>query len=216
MPEGPIVDVHGIALRRPGALILRDVTLRVAPGEAVGLFGANGSGKSTLLRVLATLEKPSSGWGTVLGAAVGTGAAEMVRTRIALVAHEPALRENLTLEENLRLVAALSGRHDEDAAEALAAVGLAGARHRRAAVCSNGMRRRAEFARVALIGPDLLLLDEAHVGLDPAAGILVEEMVERTTSRGGAAVLVSHERERVREIISRSVTLSDGRLEETP
>lgn len=216
MPEGPSVDVRGIALRRPGALILRDVTLRVEPGEAIGLFGANGSGKSTLLRVLATLDRPSAGSGTVLGAALGSSAVEAVRPRIALVAHEPALRDNLTLEENLRLMAALGERGDDDAATALAAVGLTAAGDRRAAVCSNGMRRRAEFARVALIAPDLLLLDEAHVGLDPAAGVLVEQMVERTTARGGSVILVSHERERVRTLIRRSVTLVDGRLEEAP
>ncbi|HSM01014.1 MAG TPA: ATP-binding cassette domain-containing protein [Acidimicrobiia bacterium] len=215
MPAAPIVDVHGIALRRPGALILRDVTLRVDPGEAVGLFGANGSGKTSLLRVLATLDPPSAGSGTVLGAPLGSATVEAVRPRIALVAHEAALRDNLTLEENLQMVAALSGRGDEDAAAALVAVGLGGARDRRAAVCSNGMRRRAEFARVALIAPDLLLLDEAHVGLDPAAGVLVEQMVERTTSRGGSVLLVSHERDRVRTLIRRSVTLADGRLEES-
>jgi ABC-type multidrug transport system ATPase subunit len=214
MPEGPIVDVRGIALRRPGALILREVTLRLAPGETVGLFGANGSGKSTLLRILATLDRPSAGEGTVLGALLGSSAVEAVRPRIGLVAHEPALRDNLTLEENLRLVAALSGQDPGRADAALAAVGLAGARSRRAGVCSNGMRRRAEFARVALIEPDLLLLDEAHVGLDPAAGLLVERLVEQTAARGGAVVVVSHERDRVRGLVGRSLTLSDGRVEE--
>jgi ABC-type multidrug transport system ATPase subunit len=214
MPEDPIVAVEGIAVRRPGALILRDVSLQVLPGEAVGLFGANGSGKTTLLRVLATLTRPSSGGGTVLGAPLGTDAVERVRPRIALVAHDPALVANLTLGENLRLLALLAGRRVDDAARALEAVGLSGASGRRAAVCSNGMRRRAEFARVMLAEPDLLLLDEAHVGLDPAAGDLVARIVESVTGRGGGVVLVSHERERVGSLIDRSLTLADGRITE--
>lgn len=214
MSDLPIVDVAGIAVRRPGALILRDVTLRVSPGETVGLFGANGSGKSTLLRVLATLERPTAGGGTVLGASLGSPAVESVRPRIALVAHEPALLTNLSLEENLRMFAALGGRHDGEAATGLAAVGLREAAGRRVAVCSNGMKRRAEFARVALAEPDLLLLDEAHVGLDAPAGALVENMVGAVTGRNGGVVLVSHERERVERLIDRAVTLIDGRLEE--
>lgn len=213
MPGQHVVDLRGVAVRRPGTLILREVSLRVAPGEAVGLFGANGSGKSTLLRVLATLERPSSGGGTVLGATLGTDAVESVRPRIALVAHEPALLTNLSLEENLRLFAALGGRPSSRVMAVLAEVGLAGAAGRRAAICSNGMRRRAEFARVALAEPDLLLLDEAHVGLDVAAGALMERIVATAKDRGGAVVLVSHERERVERLIDRWVTLIDGRLE---
>jgi heme exporter protein A len=213
MPGEHIVDLHRVAVRRPGALILREVSLQVAAGEVVGLFGANGSGKSTLLRVLATLERPSAGGGTVLGAALGTNTVEAIRPRIALVAHETALLANLSLEENLRLFAALGGRASDRVMPALTEVGLAGASGRRAAICSNGMRRRAEFARVALAEPDLLLLDEAHVGLDTAAGALMERMVDTVTDRGGAVVLVSHERERVEPMIDRSVTLVDGRLE---
>lgn len=215
VPDQSIADLHGIALRRPGALILRDVDLRVSAGESVGLFGANGSGKTTLLRVLATLERPTGGGGVVLGASLGTPAVETVRPRIALVAHDPALLTSLSIEENLLLFARLGGRGPADVADALTAVGLTGAAGRRVAVCSNGMKRRAEFARVRLASPDLLLLDEAHVGLDTASATLVEELVASVTRGGGGVVLVSHETERVDRLVDRSVTLVDGRLEET-
>jgi len=76
--------------------------------------------------------------------------------------------------------------------------------------CSNGMRRRAEFARIVMLPPDLLLLDEAHVGLDPEAALLVAHVIAEVTGRGGAAVLVSHERERVAALISRAVRVHDG------
>lgn len=212
----PIAVLSGVSLRRPGTLVLRRVDLELGGGEAVGLFGANGSGKTTLLRVLATLLRPSDGTGTVLGAALGSAAVERVRPRIGLVAHEPALAPHLSLAENLDLVADLAGLPRTAAAAALGDVGLEGAARRLVVHCSNGMKRRAEVARILLTTPDLLLLDEAHVGLDPAAGQLVAHTVESVTARGGAVVLVSHERERAATIVTRAVELRDGVLEAVP
>lgn len=209
----PLVDIAGIAVRRPGALVLRDVSLRIEPGEAIGLFGGNGSGKTTLLRVLATLLRPTAGGGTVLGARLASDEVEAVRPRIGLIAHEPALADRLTLAENLDLFARLGGHPPSRVHDVLADVGLAGAVDRPAGACSNGMRRRAEFARILLVAPTLLLLDEAHVGLDPAAGLLVAHLVGEVTAAGGGVVLVSHELERARGIIHRAVTLHDGTLE---
>lgn len=213
MPS-PVIDLDGVAVRRPGALVLRDVTLRVGAGEAVGVFGANGSGKTTLLRVMATLLRPTAGTGTVLGAPIGTPAVEAIRPRIGFVGHEPALASHLTLAENLHLVADLTGIARAEADRALVAVGLGGAAGRRVVHCSNGMRRRAEFARIVMRPPDLLLLDEAHVGLDPDAARLVAHVIAEVTGRGGAAVLVSHERERAAAIITRAVTVADGAVSE--
>ena len=210
----PIAELHGVALRRPGTLVLRSVDLRLEPGEAVGLFGANGSGKTTLLRVLATLLRPTAGSGHVLGAALGTAEVEAVRPRIGLAAHEPALAPHLSLAENLQLVADLAGLSRGAGDRVLEDVGLAGAAERLVLHCSNGMKRRAELARILLIAPRLLLLDEAHVGLDPAASELVAHTVTTVTGAGGAVALVSHERERASSIVSRSLELHDGTLRE--
>jgi heme exporter protein A len=210
----PLVELRGVGVRRPNALILREVSLTIEPGEAVALFGANGSGKTTLLRVLATLTAPTSGDGAVLGRPLGTPAVEEVRPRIGLVGHEPALFESLTLGENLRLVARLGGSEDPavTATAVLRAVGLEGAAGRLAADCSNGMRRRTDFARLLVTRPTLLLLDEAHVGLDAAAADLVELLVDTTLASGGAAVVVSHERERVAALTTRRLLLEGGTL----
>lgn len=210
---GPIVDLAGIALRRPGSLVLRDVSLTIHPGEAIGLFGPNGSGKSTLLRILATLQPPTGGTGTVLGARLGSAEVLAVRPQIGLIGHEPALADRLTLLENLTLFARLAGLSPAAAASALEDVGLGGVRHRMASQCSNGMRRRAEFARILLGSPRLLLLDEAHVGLDEAAGRLVGHLVAEVVARQGGVVLVSHERERTVPIVHRTVVLDEGTLE---
>ncbi len=137
----------------------------------------------------------------------------MVRPRIALVGHLPALYGSLTLAENLRFVARLTGRDDRAADRVLAAVGLDGAAGRRAESCSQGMQRRAELARVLLADPSLLLVDEVHAGLDAGAVRLVDEVVARVRARGGAAVLVSHEPDRLSGVVDRLVRIVDGGVE---
>jgi heme exporter protein A len=213
----PTVSLRSIGVRKPGSLILRSIDLDLPAGSATALFGSNGSGKTTLLRVVATLLRPSSGRGSVLGAALGTVEADSVRRRIGLIGHEPALYPNLTLAENAELAAsvALGRPARSEARHALEQVGLAAAADRRASRCSNGMRRRAEFARMLIIAPDLLLLDEAHVGLDPEAWGLVGHLISAVTGRGGSALVVAHEEERVRPLVDHIVTLVDGVLTES-
>ena len=86
---------------------------------------------------------------------------------------------------------------------------------RKAAACSHGMQRRAEFARLVLTKPDLLLLDEAHAGLDPQAADLVAHLVAGVRSRGGAAIVVSHEHARIAPLVDRFVELQGGAVVET-
>lgn len=199
-----------------GVPVLRGLDLQVAPGEIVGLLGPNGSGKSTLLRVLATLLPPARGGGHVLGAdlrAAGAGGRAVraaVRTSVVIIGHEPALYPQLELGENLRLIARLTGRAEKDAARALEAVGLAAAARRRADLCSHGMLRRADLARALLTEPRLLLLDEAHAGLDRDSLQLVDLLAAQVRGRSGAAVVVSHARDRMRPLVDRVVELVDG------
>lgn len=210
----PTVSVRGITVRKPSALILRSIDLDLEAGSATALFGGNGSGKTTLLRVLATLLRPSGGSGTILGAEIGSPEVEGVRRRIGLVGHEPALYPNLTLGENLELAASLTLGKDARAGarQALERVGLGAAADRRAQRSSSGMRRRVEFARMLIVEPDLLLLDEAHVGLDPAAWQLVGHLIGGVVARGGSALVVAHEEERIRPLTDRVLTLADGSL----
>lgn len=207
-----VVDLLDVSVSVERTPVLRGVTLSVAAGEAVGVVGPNGSGKTTLLRVLSTLQPPVSGTGQVLGARLGSRDVERARPAIALVGHTAALYPSLTLGENLRFYCRLTGRSAGAADAALAAVGLGGATDRTAGRCSHGMLRRAEFARVLVAQPALLLLDEAHAGLDRESAALVDVVVSDVRRRGGGCVVVSHERDRLERTVDRVVEVADGAL----
>ena len=193
--------------------ILRGVDLEVGPGEILGLFGPNGAGKTTLLRLVATLVRPSSGTGSVLGTDLSSQQRYAIRRRIGMIGHVPGLYPELTLGENLEFAARVAGVSRDEVGSALAAVGLAGVIDREAGVSSHGMQRRAEFARELMIDRDLLLLDEPHSALDQDAVELVNALVEKIAAEGGAVILVSHDRERVARIADRTVELTEGTLE---
>ena len=211
MPD-PVIDLRAVGVRLGDTPVLRNLHLRVESGEAIGLTGANGSGKTTLLRLLATLLALTDGEGTVLGASLRSPERFAVRPRIGFIGHTPGLYPQLTLEENLAFIARVSGIPPDGVPKALDRVGLGLARHRRANACSHGMQRRGEFARVMLTRPDLLLLDEAHAGLDPQAADLVAHLVKGVRHRGGAAVVVSHEQGRIAALVDRFVHLQAGAI----
>lgn len=196
---------------RAGAVpILRDINLAVHSGETVGIFGANGAGKTTLLRLTATMTRPSEGTGAVFGADLNSPDRFEVRSRIGYIGHTPGWYPELTLTENMAFVAEAMGIDEARVGACLDAVGLSGAKDRRADRCSHGMQRRAEFARVLMTEPDLLLLDEPHSALDADAVNLVDGLVKRTVERGGAAVLVSHDHARVKSLADRILHIENG------
>jgi heme exporter protein A len=205
-----LVELRAVGFSAGSTPILRDVDLVASPGEVIGLFGPNGAGKTTLLRLMATLLQPSAGSATVLGADLAGPDRFEVRSRIGMIGHIPGLYPELTLGENLRFAASVAGAPPERVSQALASVGLLDAGDRLAGASSHGMQRRAEFARELMLSRDLLLLDEPHSALDEDAVELVNGLVGKIASNGGAAVLVSHDRGRVDAVADRSVEIVDG------
>lgn len=208
----PIVELADIRLDLGRTPVLTGVHLRLEAGERLGVSGPNGAGKTTLLSVLATLKPPTAGSGRVLGAELATPQVYAVRPRLGWSGHAPALYDELTLAENLRHFARLAGIEKEVADHVLGEVGLAGAVGRRAAACSNGMRRRADLARLLMLRPELVLLDEAHAGLDADAAIIVDALAARTVKAGGAVVMVSHDAAALAGHVDRMVALREGRV----
>jgi heme ABC exporter ATP-binding subunit CcmA len=208
----PILTLEQIEVRIGNVPVLSSASCSVESGQCLGIQGPNGSGKTTLLRVMATLLKPSSGRGSILGAAIETAGFERVRPRIGLSGHLPALTDHLTLRENLEFVARLRNRAAGEVGEVLETVGLAKAADRLASECSHGMRKRADLARLFLTRPDLLLLDEPHESLDSSATPLVAALVRQAIDKGGGAVIVSHDPTTMVDLADQHMTLHTGIL----
>lgn len=211
-PSPTLVHLEKVSVRAGAIRILNDVSLTVEPGDAVGILGPNGAGKTTLLRLIATLQPAAGGTCSILGIDPSTPDRYDVRHRIGYVGHTPGLYPELTLLENLAFVADARGIDASAAASSLELVGLGGASHRRADHSSHGMQRRAEFARIVMLEPELLLLDEPHSALDADAIDLVDALVHGTLQRGGAAVLVSHDRDRIGSLATRTHEIKGGKL----
>lgn len=209
---GSLITLTGVAVDVERSPVLRDLHLTLTAGAAVGIRGANGAGKTTLLQLAATVRRPVRGIARVLGADLRSAPPPEVRRAICLVGHEPGLYPQLTLRENLRFVADLHGSRPTAVETALQEVGLARAADRRADQCSQGMVKRADLARALISRPTLLLLDEPHAGLDPAASELVDFLLAEVRERGGAALVVSHDRDRLQEMVDAVFELRDGGL----
>lgn len=206
----PLLSARGLTCVRGDRELFSGLDVSVRGGEVLHVAGPNGAGKTTLLGVVATLTPPTAGGGSVLGATLGTRETWQVRRRIGWAGHDPGLYPDLTLRENLTLSASIAGLSHEQADAALDAVGLSAAAHRRADRSSNGMQRRIDLARMLMLAPDLVLLDEAHAGLDNAADEIISEILRRTRAKGGGALLVSHDARRLAEDTDRVLRIERG------
>jgi len=168
------------------------VDLSVERGDLVVLRGPNGAGKSTLLRVVATAISPTYGGGAVLGFDL-VREREDVRRRTELLGHRTRLYEDLTAEENLRFACRIFQADSDAVGPSLERVGLLDVQRERVRGFSQGMRQRVALARVLLLRPELLLLDEPYSGLDEEAKDLVDDVVADNVSHGGTALLATHD-----------------------
>jgi heme exporter protein A len=187
------IALEGLERRYGDRPALRGVSIAVAEGQTLAVFGANGAGKTTLLRVLATLLRPHGGSAVVLGAAL-PNESWRVRGRVGFLGHEPMLYPDLTARENLLFHARLHGVARARVDELLRAVGLEGRAGDVVRELSRGMVQRLAAARAVLHDPAVLLLDEPRAGLDPAAAEELEPLIGRASGR--TRVLVTHDVER--------------------
>jgi ABC-2 type transport system ATP-binding protein len=188
MSEAFAVDVDNVVKSFGTQRALDGVTLRVREGEIYGLLGPNGSGKTTLIRAIVGLVAPDSGTVTVLGRRIPD---LDILGRIGYMTQQAALYADLSVEENLRFFAAISGA-DGNVDEALKTVDLSSRRKSVVATLSGGMRQRCSLACALVHRPRLLLLDEPTVGVDPQLRVQFWDHFREMAAAGTTILVSSH------------------------
>ena len=188
-----VIDVQGITKRFGGRAVVNQIALQVRRGQIYGFLGPNGSGKTTFLRMLCGLLRPDGGTGTCLGYDILTQSADIKR-HVGYMTQRFSFYEDLSLEENLDLVARLYGLAQRRAAvdRSLENLGLAGRRRQLAGELSGGWKQRLALAACMIHAPDLLLLDEPTAGVDPKARRDFWEEIHRLAAAGLTVLITTH------------------------
>jgi ABC-2 type transport system ATP-binding protein len=208
MMNNAVVEVAGLTVVRGHVRAVDDVSFATVPGKVTGLLGPSGCGKTTLMRSIVGVQIIERGTVTVLGHPGGSPA---LRNRIGYVTQDPSVYGDLTVAENLRFFARVLGVDASEVDRCVEAVDLADRRDVVVGRLSGGQRSRASLA-VALLGePELLVLDEPTVGLDPVLRRELWTMFHRLADEGTTVLVSSHVMDEA-ERCDRLLLMRDGRL----
>jgi lipopolysaccharide export system ATP-binding protein len=200
--------------RRP---VVRNVSLTLQRGEAVGLLGPNGAGKTTTFYMMVGLVQPDQGQVLLDGHDI-TALPMYRRARLGLgyLPQEASIFRGLSVEENIRatleVVEPIRDRREQMLDELLAEFGIAHLRRAPALALSGGERRRCEIARALATHPSYILLDEPLAGIDPIAVGEIRDLVKHLKDRGIGVLITDHNVRETLEIIDRAYILHDGQV----
>ena len=208
-----VIETRGAAKWYGSVIGINGIDLDLEPG-ITGLLGPNGAGKSTLLRLVTGQIRPSAGSVNVLGESVWNH--PRVRRQLGYAPDVDAFYEEMTTRQFVRTMARLCGLRKRQAAErteqALAEVGLTDEAQKRLRACSKGTRQRAKLAQAIVHDPQILILDEPLVGIDPSGRVEILNLLRRFCDRGRTIVLSSHILEDIESLTDRVVLMAAGRV----
>ena len=212
--NGAVIDVRDLVVRRGRVHAIRGISFETRPGEVTGLLGPSGCGKSTLMRAVVGVQVVESGVVEVLGLPAGD---RRLRDRVGYVTQASSVYDDLTVAENLQFFARVLGVPGGEVDRCIDAVDLRPARDQVVSRLSGGQRSRVSLA-VALLGtPELLVLDEPTVGLDPVLRRDLWAMFHELAEAGTAVLVSSHVMDEA-ERCDRLLLMRDGLLlaDDTP
>lgn len=211
----PFLSVTDLRHSYDSMVAVDGVSFNVQAGEAFGLLGPNGAGKSTTMKILYGLLPVSSGQVILDGHSVADES-RVVRRMLGVVPQDLAIYPDLTAEENLLFFGSLydlsGGLLKQRVDEALVQTGLSSRRRDPARSYSGGMKRRLNFAAAVLHRPQLLILDEPTVGVDPQSRTHLLDCVRSLQQQGTAIIYASHYMEEVEALCSRVAVMDRGRI----
>ncbi len=208
MTNHPAVVMDGLRVVRGGRTVLHQLTCVVPAGSVTGLLGPSGCGKSTLLRAVVGVQKVAAGSVTVLGAPAGSAG---LRRRVGYMTQAPSVYPDLTVRENLRYFATVLGARVGSVEEGIRTVGLDDEAGAVVGRLSGGARARVSLATALLGGPELLVLDEPTVGLDPVLRRDLWALFHRLADDGVTLLVSSHVMDEAARC-TRLLLLREGRL----
>src|SRR3954451_22708803 len=207
--------VRGLHKRYGDLVAVHDVSFTARPGEMVGLLGPNGAGKTTTVSMIAGLLPPDRGQ-VRIGGGIVRSETDPIKRRMGLVPQDLALHDELSARENLNLFGALyhlSGATLRTAIDRnLDLVGLADRAKDRTGTFSGGMKRRLNLAAALLHDPQILLLDEPTVGVDPQSRNAIFSNLEELKRRGKTLVYTTHYMEEAERLCDRIVIIDHGKV----
>ena len=210
-----MLEVRGLRKTYGDLVAVQEVSFSLGAGEVLGLLGPNGAGKTTTVSMISGIVSPDAGQ-VLVGGAPLAGDTDVKKRRIGLVPQDLALYDELSALANLRFFGSLydldSAALDAAIATSLQLVGLSERARDRVGTFSGGMKRRLNLAAGLLHDPDILLLDEPTVGVDPQSRNAIFENLELLKSRGKALLYTTHYMEEVERLADRIVVIDHGRV----
>ena len=210
-----MLEVSGLCKAYGQLVAVGGVSFRADKGETIGLLGPNGAGKTTTVSMIAGLVRPDAGEVRIAGQAM-RGDTDPAKRNIGLVPQDIGLYEELSARENLHLFGALYGMKGAGlrraSGQALDLAGLADRAADRVKDFSGGMKRRLNLAAALLHDPQLLLLDEPTVGVDPQSRNAIFENLETLKKRGKTLLYTTHYMEEAERLCDRLVILDHGKI----
>ena len=210
-----VLEGRGLRKRFGEIVAVDGVSVALESGRILGVLGPNGAGKTTTVAMLAGLTRPDAG-DVLIGGRLLAGDTDPAKRRMGLVPQDLALYEELSARDNLRFFGALYGLAGEALERAMTSalelVGLAERARDRVATYSGGMKRRLNLAAGLLHDPDVVLLDEPTVGVDPQSRNAIFDNLEALKRRGKALLYTTHYMEEAERLADRIVIIDHGRV----
>jgi ABC-2 type transport system ATP-binding protein len=208
------VEVRDLVVERGGKRVLPGISFAIPQGQVTGLLGPSGCGKTTLMRAIVGVQKIRSGSVEVLGIDAGS---RPLRDRVGYVTQEASVYDDLSVTENLRFFARVLGVSDEGVQRSIDAVDLRANAAQVVGNLSGGQRSRVSLAVALLDQPEVLVLDEPTVGLDPVLRRDLWAMFHRLAESGVAVLVSSHVMDEAQRC-DRLLLMREGRIiaDDTP
>lgn len=207
-----MLEIDGLCKTYQGRTVLEPVRFFLPAGQCLGITGDNGSGKSTLLRILAQVERPDAGDIRFRGESV-LGNRTFLRRWVGYVPQHNDLMQDLTVERQLRLWQSACGRKEPLSPEVSELLGIGPMKNKKIRTLSGGMQRRVSIAMALMSEPQILIMDEATVGLDRDYRMGLLAWLEDFLAGGGRLFWCSHDPEELDRLCGDRIRICNGKME---